>query len=122
VFLNQKGNAYEAPTQADIRNAVTNAESDAARSNGYYANVTQDDIRQGISPDNTTLTLPGVTANDFCIQGVNTTDNSVIFNYRKSTDDMMAGAAGVTTRVNTSYQASLWGTSFTRFWKTWLLR
>ncbi len=67
TFLNQRRGAWEAQTQSDIRNAVINAEADAVRSNGTYANVTQADIQEGISTDNTTLALCPVSANDFCI-------------------------------------------------------
>jgi hypothetical protein len=48
--------------------------------------------KEGISTDNTTLALGPVSANDFCIQGTNKSDTSLVIHYQKSVDDILPGA------------------------------
>jgi type IV pilus assembly protein PilA len=92
TFLNQRTNAYEAQTKADIRNAVTNAESNATQNNGSYANVNTAVAKGDYNEKNTTVTVPvASTAANYCIQGVNKTDTSVKFFYLKSADKIDAG-------------------------------
>ncbi|QYJ14398.1 Type IV major pilin PilA [Rubrobacter xylanophilus DSM 9941] len=92
TFLNQRERAWEAQTKSDIRNAITNAETYATSKNGVYTDMTVDDIKEGISDKNTTLALSGVTENDYCIQGTNKSAGSLIFHYKKSEDEIKAGA------------------------------
>lgn len=95
TFLGQRKNAYEAQTKSDIRNAVTNAESVATNNNGSYSTVATANIKTGISDKNTTLIVgatPAVSATEYCIQGTNKTDTSIVFNYKKSADVIATGA------------------------------
>ena len=92
TFLAQKKNAYDAQTKSDVRNAVTNAESNATTNNGSYANVTTAVVTDGISAKNTTLTVtPTSSASNYCIQGINKADTSVKWHYLKSDDNITSG-------------------------------
>lgn len=85
AFLSQRRAGWKAQVQADLRQAVGNAEAWAAARNGRYDTGTEtmglSDVMSGLRT-NSTLTLLSVTTTEYCLQAVSLSSADVVLSYR----------------------------------------
>jgi type IV pilus assembly protein PilA len=93
TFLNQRNNAYDSATKADLKNAATSVESYAVDNDGSYTGIATGVISTNASSNaqlggyhssnNVTVTFTNVATNLYCISGVNSKDSKTFY-YSKT--------------------------------------